>query len=364
MQVTRQLRILALVVAIMLHCQAWAFSVTFISPGRADEAFWLSASRAMQAAASQLDIQLEVLYAERDPVQMMTLTRSITQRLRKPDYLLLVNEKLAGPTMLSMADQAGIPCFISFNQLTPAQLQASGLPRQRLRHWLGSLAPDNTMAGSLTMQALLDEARQRFPPETPLNVLMMAGDRSTPASTERVDGARRVLAAHPSARLTQLVYGEWERQRALQQGLWLLQRYPQINIVWAANDEMAFGMEEAITRSGKQPGRQVLLSAINNSRQAMRERRDGRLNALAAGHFMMGAWSLVLLYDYQHGQDFAREGLQLRPAVFSAVSSAQAQRFLQLFADNDFRGIRFKQFSKFANPALQRYAFDFSTLLN
>jgi hypothetical protein len=35
--------------------------------GAPDEAFWLSASRAMQAAASQLDIQLEVLYAERDP---------------------------------------------------------------------------------------------------------------------------------------------------------------------------------------------------------------------------------------------------------------------------------------------------------
>lgn len=364
MQVIRQLRFLVLVVAIMLHSQAWAFSVTFISPGRPDEAFWLSASRAMQAAASQLGIQLEVLYAQRDPLQMVKLTRMVAQRPRKPDYLLLVNEKLTGPAMLSIADQAGIPSFISFNQLTPAQLQASGLPRQRLRRWLGSLAPDNTMAGSLTMQALLDEARQRFPRGTPLHVLMMAGDRSTPASTERVEGARQVLAAHPSARLTQLVYGEWERQRAQQQGLWLLQRYPQINIVWAANDEMAFGLEDAITRSGKQPGKQVLVSAINNSRQAMRERRDGRLSALAAGHFMMGAWSLVLLYDYQHGQDFASEGLQLQPVVFGTVSTAQARRFLQLFADNDFSGIHFKQFSKFANPALQRYAFGFSALLN
>jgi hypothetical protein len=50
--------------------------------------------------------------------------------------------------------------------------------------------------------------------------------------------------------------------------------------------------------------------------------------------------------------------------MFSTVSRQQAQRFLQLFADNDFKGIRFRQFSKFANPALQRYAFGFSTLLN
>lgn len=364
MQVIHAIRLLVLVVAIMLHNQAAAFTVTFISPGQQNEAFWLSAVRAMQAAAGQLDIQLEVLSAERDPVQMVKLVQAVTQRRHKPDYLLLVNEKLAGPAMLSLADQAGIPCFLSFNPLTPAQLQTSGLPRQRLKYWLGSLTPDNAMAGSQTMKALLEEASRRFPPGTPLHVLMMAGDRSTPASTLRIEGARQMLATTPNATLTQLVYGEWERKRAMQQGIWLLQRYPQINLVWAANDEMAFGMEDAIRQSGKQAGKTVLLSAINNSPRAMQERRDDKLAALAAGHFMTGAWSLVLLYDYHHGHDFASEGLQLHPTIFSTVSRQQAQRFLQLFADNDYKGIRFRQFSKFANPALQRYAFGFSTLLN
>lgn len=364
MTVIRRLHILSFAVAIMLHSTAWAFSVTFISPGHHDEAYWLSATRAMQAAAQQLDIQLEVLYAERDPLQMVNLTRAVSQRRHKPDYLLLVNEKLTGPAMLSLADQAGIPSFLSFNELTPTQLQNSGQPRQRLKHWLGSLAPDNARAGALTMQGLLTEAARRFPAGTPLHVLMMAGDHATPASTERAAAAQRVLAAYPAAKLTQRVYGEWERQRAIQQGLWLLQRYPQINLVWAANDEMAFGLEEAIRRSGRQPGREVLLSAINNSQQAMQERQRGRLSALAAGHFMTGAWSLVLLYDYQHGHDFADEGLLLQPAVFSAISATQALRFQQRFANNDFSRIRFRQFSKFANPALRHYNFRFSTVLD
>ncbi len=363
MSMIRKLHSLSLAVAIMLHSTAWAFSVTFISPGRHDEAYWLSATRAMQAAAQQLDIQLEVLYAERDPLQMVKLTRTVTLRRHKPDYLLLVNEKLTGPALLSLAEQAGIPSFLSFNQLTPTQLRNSGLPRQRLKHWLGSLAPDNATAGTLTMQGLLSEASRHFPPGTPLHVLMMAGDHATPASSERVAAAQRVLAAHPEVRLTQLVYGEWERQRALQQGLWLLQRHPQINLVWAANDEMAFGLEEAIHRSGKQAGREVLLSAINNSQQAMVERQQGRLSALAAGHFMTGAWSLVLLYDYQHGRDFASEGLQLQPAMFSSISAPQALHFQHRFADNDFSSIRFRQFSKFANPTLQHYAFRFNMVL-
>ena len=39
--------------------------------------------------------------------------------------------------------------------------------------------------------------------------------------------------------------------------------------------------------------------------------RSGRLAALAGGHFMSGAWVLVMLYDYHHGHDFADESLQL-----------------------------------------------------
>ncbi|MBV8678817.1 MAG: ABC transporter substrate-binding protein [Aquitalea sp.] len=351
-------------VAFMLHTSAWAFSVTFISPGRHDEAYWLSATQAMQAAAEQLDIQLEVLYAERDAQQMLKLARQVAQRSHKPDYLLIVNEKLAAPAMLDIADQAGIPSFVSFNGLTDTQLQATGQPRQRLKHWLGSLSPDNTLAGTLTMQEVLDSATRHFPPGTPLHVLMVAGDRATPASVERVAGARQALATHPTAKLTQLVYGEWEHKRAMQQGLWLLQRYPEINVIWAANDEMAFGLEEAIRRNGKQAGRQVLLSAINNSRQAMNERAQGQLTALAAGHFMTGAWSLVMLYDYQHGRDFADEGLMLQPPIFSAMTTQQAQHFIQRFAQDNFRSIHFKQFSRVGNPALQHYAFRFSSLLN
>jgi hypothetical protein len=255
---------------------------------------------------------------------MVTLTRAVTQRTQAG--LPAAGQRKTYRSGHAVNGRSGWhPLLYQLQSTYPAQLQASGLPRQRLRHWLGSLAPDNTMAGSLTMQALLDEARQRFAPGTPLNVLMMAGDRSTPASTERVDGARRVLAAHPSARLTQLVYGEWERQRALQQGLWLLQRYPQINIVGRPMT-MAFGLEEAIRVAASSPANRYC-SAPSTTRQAMRERRDGRLSALAAGHFMMGAWGLVLLYDYQHGHDFASEGLQLRPAVFSTVSSHKPSAF-------------------------------------
>src|SRR4051812_4458284 len=85
----------------------WAasFSVVFINPGRSDEPYWRSVTRFMQPAAQQLDIRLEVLYAERDHLKMIDLTKEVAQRSKKPDYLIIVNEKLAAGEMLKLADQ-------------------------------------------------------------------------------------------------------------------------------------------------------------------------------------------------------------------------------------------------------------------
>ncbi|MFM8769829.1 MAG: sugar ABC transporter substrate-binding protein, partial [Rubrivivax sp.] len=60
------MRVCWIVLLLVLSCaSAWAQRVAFINPGKSDEAFWVSATRAMQAAARDLGVQLEVRYAER-----------------------------------------------------------------------------------------------------------------------------------------------------------------------------------------------------------------------------------------------------------------------------------------------------------
>ena len=36
-----------------------------------------------------------------------------------------------------------------------------------------------------------------------------------------------------------------------------------------------------------------------------------------SGHFITGAWTLVMIYDYHHGRDFADEGLELERPMFA-----------------------------------------------
>ena len=135
-------------------------------------------------------------------------------------------------------------------------------------------------------------------------------------------------------------------------------------LVWAANDLMAFGAMDAVRERDLQPGRDMFFSGVNTSPEALQALRSGELSALAGGHFMLGAWALVIVHDHFKGIDFAAsEGLEMDQAMFTLFSPALAQRFNQMFGEGRFDSIDFRRFSKVHNPRLKRYNFDFRQLL-
>lgn len=339
----------------------WAagFSVVFINPGRADEPFWRSVTRFMQPAAQQLDIELEVLYAERDHLKMVEQARTVTSRAKKPDYLMVVNEKLSAGEILKMADKAGIKTLVVFSKFEDAQAVEFGKPREKYRNWLGSLVPNAAEAGQLTAAELIRQAQQRqiVADDGKVHVAIIAGDKVTPTGTQRLQGAVDVFAAHRSVVLEQVVYGNWERARANEQAAALLLRYPKLNAFWAASDLMAYGAMDAAEAAGRKSGTDLLFATINNSPQVLQARIQGRISALAGGHFTAAAWGLVLLYDYHHGHDFRKEGLEFNLPLFVLLDEDRAQRFLSRFGDEDFTAFGFRQFSKHLNPHVHSYQF-------
>ena len=339
----------------------WAagFSVVFINPGRSEEPFWRSVTRFMQPAALQLNIELEVLYAERDHLKMVELARDVTVRAKKPDYLMIVNEKLAGGEILKMADQARVKTLLVFSALEDGQVAEFGKPRQKYRHWLGALTPNATEAGRLTATELVRQAQQMHvvADDGKVHVAIIAGDKATPTGVQRLQGAVGAFAANRSVVLEQVVYGNWDRARANEQAAALLLRYPKLNAFWSASDLMAYGAMDAAEAAGRKPGADLLFSAINNSPQVLQARLQGRISALAGGHFTTAAWGLVMLYDYHHGKDFEKEGLEMSLPLFMLLDEERAQRFLSRFGDEDFSSFNFRPFSKHLNPHLHSYQF-------
>lgn len=362
------MRRLFILLFLLLPYLAWSgeFSVVFINPGKSDEKYWVSVSRFMAAAAADLNIDLEVRYAERDHVRMIEHVETVVRGAKKPDYLLIVNEKAAAPEMLRLADAAGIKTLVLLNRLDETQTLAVGGPRDKISHWIGSLTPDNTAAGYITARALIQTARksgQGIGPDGKLHLLAIAGDHATPASVQRLQGLDQALHGMTDVRLDQIVYGEWLRGRAKEQMEVLLQRYPSARTVWAANDLMAFGAMDAAQAQGLTPGKDIFFSGINNSREALDAVIDGSLTQLAAGHFTAGGWAMVMLYDYHHGRDFADLGLELNYPLFTLIDARAARRFLERFGEGRFDAIDFRRYSRALSHSKASYAFGLEPLL-
>jgi ABC-type sugar transport system substrate-binding protein len=359
------LSLMLLSAALAPRAQAADFSVVFINPGKSEEPYWRSATRFMQPAAQQLNIDLEVLYAERDHLKMIELMKQVALRAKKPDYVILVNEKLAGGEMLKLAERTGIKALFAFSTLEGEQLIEFGPPRKKYSHWLGSITPNAYDAGRLTAEELVHQALKNHvvADDGKVHIAAIAGDKATPTGTQRLEGALEVLTKHPSVVFEQTVFGNWERARAKEQAQGLMLRYPKINAFWVASDLMAYGAIEAAEAAGRTAGKDILFSAINNSPEVLQARIKGRISSLAGGHFTAGAWALVMLYDYHHGKDFKPLGLELRMPLFSLLDADLAERFLTRFGDENFSSVDFRRFSRHLHPQLRQYEFSLPAAL-
>lgn len=334
---------------------AHATSVVFLNPGLSSEPFWVNYSSYMQDAADDLGMQLRVMYGERDPHKTLGNAREVLQGAQKPDFLVFVNEQFVGPEVLRLFADSGIKLFALHSTLTPEQQTLAGGTREKYSNWIGSLVPNDEEAGYLMGKALLELA-----PKGGTELVAFSGVKQTPSATLREAGLQRALAEHPQVRLRQVLYGEWKEQRAYEQAKALLPRYPDVSLVWSANDEMAFGA----MRAAQEQGRVLRYSALNNSQRVLQAKIDGSISVLASGHFILGGCAMVMLHDYAAGMDFAaRGGKDQQARLFRLVNEQQAKHLLR-HMDKGGKGLDFRRFSATRHPRMQRYDFAIDALLH
>lgn len=332
------------------------FSVVFIIPGLESEEYWRMQTAFMVAAAKDLDIDLEVFYADRDHMRMVNYAKEVCLRKVKPNYMVVVNEKSMAPEMIKAADQAGIKTLLILNDLTKEQKVELGSPREKYPNWLGTFIPDNSEAGYLIAESVIGEAEKNL--QGNIQMLAISGSRSTPAAMEREAGLMKSLEQHPKVELKQLTYGEWEETKGYEQAKGLLDRYPEVGIIWAANDLMATGALKVVKERDRKPGHDVYISGLNWSQPALGAIRNGEMVSSVGGHFMVGGWSLVILYDYHNGSDFKdSEGSNILVSVFGVIDNRNLESYSKYFGGQNWERIDFGKFSKKLNSELKDYEF-------
>lgn len=328
--------------------------MVFLNPGFSSERFWVDYTRYMDDAAGDLGMRFEVLYGERDAATILRQAHGVLGRKERPDYLIFTNEMYTGPEILRLFEGSGVQLFSLHSTLTAEQQELIGGTRGKYSNWIGSLVPNDEEVGYLMAKALLALASPQG-----AELLAFSGVKNTPSASLREAGLQRALAEKPNVRLRQLLYGEWKRERAYEQALGVLPRYPQVSLVWSTNDEMAFGVMQA----AQEQGRKLRYTVLNNSEEALQALISGRADVLATGHFMLGGCALVMLHDHAAGLDFAeRGGKDQMASLFRLVDQSQAKRLRARLAQRNV-GLDFRQFSAARQRDMHRYSCSIDSLL-
>lgn len=338
------LRLCLLLLLLSTHAWSKEFKVVFINPGHptgdATGSFWSNVNRFMDAAADDLNIELISLYAERNHLLMKALAESVIEQ--NPDYVILVNEKGVASELVRSIASDDIPIFLLLNTFNEDEFRQ--LTDKQNSLIIGSLIPDNFSAGQRLMDDLLAIHKQKSKTPANIHTLALQGDYNSAAAVDRQAGLMASLKANQDVVLLDGPVANWSQQVAYRKVKGLIQRH-NIDIIWAANDAMAFGASKAIAEAELDYA--VTIGGVNWDRPNA----SSPIDISYGGHVTLGAKALAMLSDY-HMKLRTGCDMHIKINVFKASSDESLRSFHDNTSEKNLDSFDFSRFSKqHAEPA-------------
>lgn len=136
--------------------------------------------------------------------------------------------------------------------------------------WESFVACENWEVGRACGEALAEKMNYKG------KVILIEGVVGAQNSIDRVGGAREVIDSYPDMEIVASQSGEMNRAKAMEVMQNLLQAHPDVDGVWAMNDEMALGCVEAIAAAGKSD--QIIVGGCDANADARTAVKEGKLS--------------------------------------------------------------------------------------
>ncbi len=327
---------------------------------RAD-GFWSLFAQIAQAAARDLDIELEWIPALNDAKKQLNDAMQVLNRSELPDLLLYKNFDGTAVPILKAAEAKKVYSILFEEALTAAESREYGVPREHFKYWLGEFLPDNLEAGFDLLNALAALARKegRKDANGKIHLLALGGNMDEGSSTERITGLQIALKKHPDIILHEIAAGFWKESVARSKMRRLLPLYPQTHIIWTANDTMPVGAYLAAKDLGLI---RPLIGGVGTTPPGAMDVLEGKVDVSVGGNFLIGAFCLVLVRDFFSGKDFASESAVMRLSMFTFYPN-NVKNYAEALSGNNWDQVDFRTFSRTLNPTLKKYPFGFQPIL-
>ena len=174
----------------------------------------------------------------------------------------LLEEGLA--PALNAAKEAKVPVFL-------VDRETAGTPCEDYITFMGS---DFLQQGEQAAKLMADLTKEKA------KVAVLEGTPGASVTIDRTEGFEKELKQYPNMEIVASQTGEFLRTKGQTVMEQLIQANPEIDAVYAENDEMALGAIQALKDAGKDPGQDVKVVSIDGTRQAVQAITTGDINTV------------------------------------------------------------------------------------
>jgi galactofuranose transport system substrate-binding protein len=187
---------------------------------------------------------------------------------------------------LSAAKQAKVPVFL-------IDRETAGTPCGDYITFMGSNFLKQGKQAADIMADLTNEKGK---------VAVLEGTPGASVTIDRTNGFEQQLKKYPNMEIVASQTGEFLRTKGQTVMEQLIQSNPDINAVYAENDEMALGAIQALKDAGKDPGKDVKVVSIDGTRQAVQAIITGDINAVIETNPRFGPLAFDTIDKYLAGK--------------------------------------------------------------
>lgn len=133
-------------------------------------------------------------------------------------------------------------------------------------------------------------------------IIELEGTTGSSPANDRKKGFDDKIGTDPRFTILESRSGDFARDEGRKVMETLLQAHPEVNIVYAHNDEMAIGAIQALEAAGRKPGEDVMVVSIDGTRDALQAIIDGKMGVTVESSPFFGPLACDTMKKYAAGE--------------------------------------------------------------
>ncbi|HZM80015.1 MAG TPA: ABC transporter substrate-binding protein [Candidatus Limnocylindrales bacterium] len=257
------------------------------------ESGWRTANtKSINEAAKAAGINLKFNDAQGKEENQIAHIRSFIQQ--KVDVISFSPLKVTGwDTVLKEAKDAKIPVILTDRSVDVADTSLYVC-------FIGSDFIDEGKRAAAMMKKVMASATGT------VNIAQLEGSTGSAPAIERTKGFAEAIAGDAKYKIVVSQTGEFTRAKGKEVMEAFLKAHPEINFLFAQNDDMGLGAIQAIEAAGKKPGTDVKIVAIDAIKDGFVAMSEGKINGLVECNPLLGPQLMELVKKVKAGQPVER----------------------------------------------------------